>query len=189
MTCTRHNLSIFPRSRYNQCPWHLIVPATTGNSYDDNAKEPAHVSCYRRAIRQSYPRPGAGRKCGQYDSNAGIGRCAGRKFGPRRPADGHGHGRADALAAPSSLQSDKSRMGEPRSFYPQRRPRLDAALRSAPFDRVRSAPAAVEKLSPVGQPDTRPPGVRPRARSRDDDWSAGTGSCRTTSLPLSATAT
>ncbi len=64
-----------------------------------------------------------------------------------------------ALDPPPEARSRATRLARPRSLRPVRRPRLDAALRAAPPDRLRPPARRPPALPPVGQPHARPPGV------------------------------
>ena len=109
------------------------------------------------------------------DSRARDGRRRSGEERPSRHADGHGRDRGRALEPPSRPQSRQSEMGESRPLRDLERSRLDAALRAAASHRVRPADRGAEAFSPAALENARTSGIRPDARSRDDDGPARPG--------------
>ncbi len=101
-------------------------------------------------------------------------RPAGELGAPGRP-DGR---RADGLRPLDALpppRADPPGLAGPRPLRPQRRPRQHAAVLAAPPHRLRPRARRPQAVPPVGQPDPRPPRIRPDAGRRGDHRAAGPG--------------
>ena len=101
-------------------------------------------------------------------------RPAGELGAPGRP-DGR---RADGLRPLDALpppRPDPPGLARPRPLRPQRRPRQHAAVLAAPPHRLRPLARRPQAVPPVGQPDARPPRIRPDAGRRGDHRPAGPG--------------
>ena len=115
------------------------------------------------------------REHGQRNSRAGDGRGGTGEVRPSGHADGHGRRGDRAVLALFEIRPGRSGLARPRPFRAVGRPRLDALVRSALSDRLRSDDDRGDQTLPPARFDhRRPSGIWPRARRRDHHRSART---------------
>ena len=108
-------------------------------------------------------RPAARRAVRQHDPHARDGRGAEGELRPSRHADGARPDRLRPLHARHAPRARAPRLAQPRPLRPERRPRVDAALRDAPPHRLRALARRHQELPPAA---TRPPPATPSTATR-----------------------